>query len=712
MSFLKRSVNMNQTKTNRAIFLGAVALIFIIMFFGLFDRFSYESKSKKLYMCANYTDISAYEVDGVKTMKELKKAGVNFVSVEPVMLSELVLEKKVDVVSYSSLKINSDEASKDILNALGNDNFANDSLVIISSDIPTSEFLKDNLSVRYENVTEKQVYDNVSVFLMNDKTKKDDFIVGYSPEAIQKVKESGLLVALDYPAYTFSAKEYGDFISGYILLNDVKFIILRESEFDNKLPLSDAFLRELADLKTSLVIFENENQVRNEEPYLYKELKPAFYSKIVRGFNMDKVVEYDKTKYRYRYYQWYNSAIERNTTFINVNILRNKDTDFEENKNLTLKAVSDFRQKTQKLGYVFENDFFNQEYPNNMKLFSMCGGVLIVLLLVIYLTLVGIKIPNIDLAVTFSSLLMILLSYGLYDYVTRYYACILMILIISIFTFVLFKLISLKRKYVLYEIAGLFFGFVLFSSLVISAMYSDFEFFVGEKWVFGVKISLLTPFLTTAYNYNAVFLKIKSFKELIEKSKEELRKIPKYILITAGILFLAVLGYYLVRTGKSSLILPFEDIMRKKLTDIFAIRPRTKEFLIGYPLFFLFVYFCIFRKNKTGALICGIFSTVLFTSVLNTFSHAFTRYLTSFIRFINGLICGVLVSGVIIGTIELIIYIRKRITKRDKKPIQPKKQMTEVKKAQEPKKTVKKKPSVNSGNPARNKKNKKKKRKK
>ena len=82
-------------------------------------------------------------------------------------------------------------------------------------------------------------------------------------------------------------------------------------------------------------------------------------------------------------------------------------------------------------------------------------------------------------------------------------------------------------------------------------------------------------------------------QEKIEKSKEELRKIPKYILITAGILFLAVMGYYLVRTGKSSLILPFEDIMRKKLTDIFAIRPRTKEFLIGYPLFFLFVYFCI-----------------------------------------------------------------------------------------------------------------------
>ena len=81
-----------------------------------------------------------------------------------------------------------------------------------------------------------------------------------------------------------------------------------------------------------------------------------------------------------------------------------------------------------------------------------------------------------------------------------------MILIISIFTLVLFKTINSQRKYKLYEIAELFFGFVIFGSLVLTAMYSDFEFFVGEKWVFGVKISLMVPFLTTAYNYNEVFL--------------------------------------------------------------------------------------------------------------------------------------------------------------------------------------------------------------
>lgn len=709
---------MNETKTNRVIFLSVITLIFIILFFGLFDRFSYENKSKKLYLCGNYTDIASYGGDLSDTLKQLKNAGVNFASIEPVKLSQLIEEKKVDVVSYSSLKINSDEISKDILASLGNGNYNDDSLVIISSDISTTDFLKNNLSVRYENVTEKQIYDNVNVFLIKDKTKQEDFIVGYSPEEIQNVNESGLSLVLDYPAYTFSSEEYGNYFSSFLLLNDVKFIALRENENDNKLPLTQDFLKEIANQSTALVVFENENQVRNEEPYIYKDMKKAFNSKIVRGFNTDKIVEYDDTKYRYRYYQWYNSALERNTTFINVNILRNENIDFEENKNLTVKAVEEFVAKTKKMGYVFENEPFKQEYSDNMKLFSMCGGILVVLLLFMYLMLLNIKIPNSELIITFASLAMILLSYGLYDYVTKYYACILMILIISIFTLVLFKTINSQRKYKLYEIAGLFFGFVIFGSLVLTAMYSDFEFFIGEKWVFGVKISLMVPFLTTAYNYNEVFLKIKSFKELFVKLKEEIKKIPKYILIIGGIFVLAVVVYYLIRTGKSSLISPFEDGMRKKLTDIFFIRPRTKEFLIGYPLFFLFVYFSLFRKNKTGALICGICDTVLFTSVLNTFCHAFTRYQTSLIRFFNGLICGIIVSAVIIGIIELIIYIRKSIRKRISQSgasTKNEKIMITKKEEKEEKPKIKSQPqkkvNAKGGNPARKQKKKKKKKK-
>lgn len=668
---------MNEQKTNRVISFSVITLIFIIIFFGLFNRFSYENNSKKIYMSANYDDILSYDTDVLKNLKELKNAGVNFVTLKPVMLSDLENEKKVDIVTYSSLKINVDEGSKVIYEALGNKAYQDDSIVIISSDIPTTDFLKNNLSVRYKNVTEKQIYENVTVFLVDGKTKDDDLILGYDSTELKNAKDSGMKIALEYPSYTFENEEYGDYFASYILLNDIKFIVYRDYEKDNKIAPDEEFLKEMSKAKASLVVFENENQVRNEEPYGYKYWKTSFSGRILRGFNMDKAVEYDTTKYRYRYYQWYNSALERNTTFINVNILKNKDTNFKDNKNLTIKAVSELKKSMEKQGFSFEEDYFSKEYPSNMKLFAICGGALLIALILLYLALLQIKIPHLDIIGCFGAIVAILVSFAFYDYITRYYACLLSVLITSIFTLILFKIINSQRKYKLWEALGSFFAFVVFGSLVISAMFGDFAFFVGEKWVFGVKLTLTVPFLTTAYNYNVVFLKIKSIKEMWKKLKVELKKIPLYALITAGVLCIFVLGYFLIRTGKSSLILPFEDMMRKKLTDIFAIRPRTKEFLIGYPLFALFLYFSVFRKNKKGMFLCGILQTILFTSVLNTFSHAFTRYQTSFMRFLNGLFLGVLISAVIIGIIELIIFIKKKTLEKGEKEKEEKQIKTE-----------------------------------
>lgn len=652
---------MNETKTNRVISFSVITLIFIMIFFGLFDRFVYENNSKKIYMSANYDDVSSYEGDENESLTALKNAGVNFVTLKPVFLSELEKEKKVDIVTYSSLKINEDEGSKVILQAFGNGNYKDDCAVIISSDIPTTDFLKNNLSVRYKNVTEKQIYENVTAFIVEGVTKDDDIILGYDTAKIQKAKDSGLKIAVEYPSYTFESGEYGNYFSSFILLNDVDFIVLKDYEKDNKIPFDEEFLKEMSKVKASLVVFENENQVRNNETRVYKEWKKAFNGRIVRGFNIDKKVEYDKTNYRYRYYQWYNSALERNTTFINVNILKNTDLTFEENLKLTASAVSDFKNAMEKQGYSFENDCFFEKYPSNMKLFAICGGALIGILLLLYLSLLEIKIPNSDIVTCALVLVAVIFSFVFYDNVTRYYACILSVLITSIFTFLLFKIVDSNRKYKLWEGLGLFFAFVIFGSIVISGMFGDFEFFVGEKWVFGVKLTLTVPFLTTAYNYNAVFLKIKSPKELWGKTKEKMKKIPLYALIIAGAVFVLAIAYFLIRTGKSSLILPVEDMMRKKLTDIFIVRPRTKEFLIGYPLFSLFLYFSFYRKNEKGRLFCGILQTLLFTSVLNTFSHAFTRYLTSFVRFFNGLLLGIIVSGVVIGCCELGIFLVKKI---------------------------------------------------
>ncbi len=647
---------MENNKTNNLIASFLLILMFFIIFFGLFDRFDYEKNTKRVYLSANYEDLQKSGVDIANTLKEMKNAGVGYVTVSPVTFSEMKENNKFDAISYSSVKINEDDISQKIKAALKNSQISDDDVILISSREDVTAFLTENLIYRYD-VVKKKIDDKIFVFCVKGQTKDSDFIIGYDNSEISLAKSSGLKLALSYPAFSFENSDYEEFFSGYLFKNSVDFLILRENKNENKVHLTDEFKTKLRSSETSLVVFENENQIKNEPAFIFPDMSEAFVTRTVRGFNMDKVLSYDKTGYRYRYYQWYNSLLERNTSFLNVNILKNEGKTAEENTALTLKAIKDLKEKTENMGYSLNPDSIDIPYRYNLRTASLCGGIAIVLLLYLYLTLLGISIKNPLTSVAFASVFSMVISYPLYDYITKFYAVIIMILTVSLYTLILFKTINSENSYKNKLIISLasFFALMLFGSFFITAMFSDLNFYLGNKWVFGVKISLILPFVTTAFNYNTVFLKIKSPKELLEKTKSELKAIPKYVLISGICVFSLVLLYYLIRTGKSDLILPIEDIIRKKLTDIFLIRPRFKEFLIGYPCFAIFLYTSLFRKNEKIRLASGILSTILFTSVLNTFCHAFTDFSVSLIRTFNGLILGIVVSGLIILISEITI---------------------------------------------------------
>ncbi len=647
---------MENNKTNIIIASFLMTLMLFIIFFGLFDRFDYEKNTKSIYLSANYTDLKENGADILKTLAEMKKNGIGYVTVSPVTFSELKSENKFDTISYSSVKINEDDISLKIKEALKSSNLSDDDVVIISSREDTTAFLTENLINRYD-VIKKNIDDKISIFCVKGKTKDDDFIIGYDSSEISNVKKSGLKLALSYPAYTFENEDYEEYFSGFLFKNNVKFIILRKNENENKIGLSDEFKSKLRGSEASLVVFENENQQKNETAFIFKDMRDAFVTRTVRGFNMDKTLSYDKTAYRFRYYQWYNSAIERNTTFLNANILKNENKSLDENISLTLKAASDFTNKMKSLGYSINTDREDIPYRYNLRTAALCGGIVIVILIYLYLTLLGIAIKSPLTTTAFASIFSMVISYPLYNYVTKFYAIIIMILITALLSLIIFKTInsqnSLKNKLILCFSA--FMGFMLFGSLLITAMFSSLDFYLGNKWIFGVKLSLLVPFLFTAFNYNSVFLKLKTPKEAWEKLKEILKDIPKYIIILCSVAVVLAAAYYIIRTGKSDLILPLEDIIRKRLTDIFIIRPRFKEFLIGYPCFALFIYVSLFRKNKKLQILTGILSTLLFTSILNTFCHAFTDFRVSLIRTLNGFILGVLISAALILICELII---------------------------------------------------------
>ncbi|GAA0355811.1 DUF5693 family protein [Bacillus horti] len=115
-------------------------------------------------------------------------------------------------------------------------------------------------------------------------------------------------------------------------------------------------------------------------------------------------------------------------------------------------------------------------------------------------------------------------------------------------------------------------------------------------------------------------------------------------IIWVGLLIAAV-GYYLSRSGNEGVTLPYELEFRQLLNDIFGVRPRTKEVLLGHPLFILATYLVIRYKKGAVLLAGGIIGQM---SIVSTFTHLHTPLLISLERTIVGLLLGAVIGLVLI----------------------------------------------------------------
>ena len=85
----------------------------------------------------------------------------------------------------------------------------------------------------------------------------------------------------------------------------------------------------------------------------------------------------------------------------------------------------------------------------------------------------------------------------------------------------------------------------------------------------------------------------------------------------------------------------WENTIRNRMSELTSARPRTKEFLIGWPAVAIFAYY---RKSDVSKLLTWAFgagSGILFASVMNTFCHVFTDVSTSVLRTLGGFVFAV-----------------------------------------------------------------------
>lgn len=108
----------------------------------------------------------------------------------------------------------------------------------------------------------------------------------------------------------------------------------------------------------------------------------------------------------------------------------------------------------------------------------------------------------------------------------------------------------------------------------------------------------------------------------------------------------AVMAYLLARTGNSDMVLPYEGELRQLLSDLFGVRPRTKEWLIGYPL--LMIAACMLARRKGGIWLLPI-GAIGLCSMVNTFTHLHSPLSISLTRSWTGVLLG--------GALGILVYI-------------------------------------------------------
>ena len=125
------------------------------------------------------------------------------------------------------------------------------------------------------------------------------------------------------------------------------------------------------------------------------------------------------------------------------------------------------------------------------------------------------------------------------------------------------------------------------------------------------------------------------------------------LIVVAGVFVLAGGVYYMYRTGNTTNVSARELQFRNLLENLLIARPRTKEFLIGWPCTMLFIW-ALRRHMNFLPLLLGLGMSIGLVSVVNTFLHIRTPFLLSLLRTGWGLLFGLLIGAVVTLAAELL----------------------------------------------------------
>ncbi len=191
--------------------------------------------------------------------------------------------------------------------------------------------------------------------------------------------------------------------------------------------------------------------------------------------------------------------------------------------------------------------------------------------------------------------------------------------------------------------------------IVASALYSPLFVLRIEQYQ-GVKVSLLVPlFIIILYYFKSGLAGVSMERVFLER----LRRVELFLVGLFAIGF----ALYLFRSGNFPL-LPASDAelrMRLVLEKLLFARPRTKEFLVGYPA--LWLVWWLQKREILPVYRLGLWLAVGigFATFFNSFCHLHTPLLFTLLRFFNALLLSLPVFAVYLLALKVFLGIWERI---------------------------------------------------
>lgn len=184
---------------------------------------------------------------------------------------------------------------------------------------------------------------------------------------------------------------------------------------------------------------------------------------------------------------------------------------------------------------------------------------------------------------------------------------------------------------------------VLMSSaggIIIASILASPEFYIQADMFRGIKLVMIVAPICSW------LLWIAGDRGIADALKDIAGKSIRFIHAFAAFFLAGIGGYYILRTGNASegSVSKTELSMRSLLTGILTVRPRFKEFALGFPAVMLFGTLRLFGLERLSWLLV-IAAAVGAADVTDTFAHIHTPISITAIRVASGAIIGWIIGS-------------------------------------------------------------------